>query len=658
MTPVSDLVSRFGRDERGVFAVMFAVMAIVLIALAGSVVDYVTLEQTRNRAQIALDAAALALQPEIFETNYTKEQLRAKAELLMQDRIGTAFNVTSAVTGIDINVADGTLYLKATMTYPTIVVRLVGVPEMTATIESEATRKKLALEVAFVLDNSGSMSYTGAGANGTRQRIQFLKDAANCATNTLFYDKVVDNPSNPDTCIPASGAKLVPNVRAAVVPFTMYVNVGSGNANASWMDKTGSSIIANDNFDTDDDESTLPTSLPNRFALFSATGVQWRGCVEARPHIKTGSTANQYLDTDDVDPTSGNALYVPLFSPDLVDGVGGNSYLGDAPAVCDRPAQGNTTCTIVEQRTCYWWGCGGSWSTSAPTGPTNFSNNTYYSGAFYGAHSDSCSCRNGISWTGWSSGTYQTRTGSCSGGGYIPYGLSQRELQERICKYHQSAPDDFSWGPNADCTRTAILPLTTSPSTVINTINAMTAEGGTNIHQGAVWGFNALSPTAPFTEGAVYNSATSKVMILMTDGENTAYNLSSHCGDSQRNLDGNCYNSAYGFPYNSKNTNSASSSGGNIERLGYLGAPNSTLVTDMNTRTSQTCENAKAAGITVYTIGLATNQAQQSTQQVVETMLKNCASTQDRAYFPQTPGELRDVFAAIANDLSALRLAR
>lgn len=662
MTPVSDLVSRFGRDERGVFAVMFAVMAIVLIALAGSVVDYVTLEQTRNRAQIALDAAALALQPEIFETKYTKEQLRAKAELLMQDRIGTAFNVTSAVTGIDINVADGTLYLKATMTYPTIVVRLVGVPEMTATIESEATRKKLALEVAFVLDNSGSMSYTGAGANGTRQRIQFLKDAANCATNTLFYDKVVDDPHNPDTCIAASGAKLVPNVRAAVVPFTMYVNVGSGNANASWMDKTGSSIIANDNFDNDDDESTLPTSVPNRFALFSATGVHWRGCVEARPHIKTGSTANQYLDTDDVEPTSGNSLFVPLFSPDLVDGVGANSYMTDSPSVCDRPAQGSTKCTIVETRTYdYWYG----WSSPTQTagtvnagGPTNFSSNALYSGGYYGAHPPSCRCRSGITYTsGWSGGGgYQTRNGSCTS--YIPYGLSQRELQERICKYYQSAPDDFSKGPNADCTRTAILPLTTSPSTVINTINAMTAEGGTNIHQGAIWGFNALSPTAPFTEGAVYNSATSKVMILMTDGENTAYNLSSHCGDSQRNLDGSCYNSAYGFPYNSKNTNSASSSGGNIERLGYLGASNGTLVTDMNTRTSQTCENAKAAGITVYTIGLATNQAQQSTQQVVETMLKNCASTQDRAYFPQTPGELRDVFAAIANDLSALRLAR
>ena len=61
MSPFLSLVGRFGRDERGVFAVVFGLMAIVLIALGGAVVDYVALQQARSRAQIALDAAALAL---------------------------------------------------------------------------------------------------------------------------------------------------------------------------------------------------------------------------------------------------------------------------------------------------------------------------------------------------------------------------------------------------------------------------------------------------------------------------------------------------------------------------------------------------------------------------------------------------------------------
>ena len=55
MRQVPALINRFAKDERGVFAVLFGIMAIVLVALGGATVDYVTLEQTRARAQIALD---------------------------------------------------------------------------------------------------------------------------------------------------------------------------------------------------------------------------------------------------------------------------------------------------------------------------------------------------------------------------------------------------------------------------------------------------------------------------------------------------------------------------------------------------------------------------------------------------------------------------
>ena len=66
MFQFAPLLGRFAKDESGVFAVLFGLMAIVLIALGGATVDYVSLEQTRQRAQVALDAAALALQPEMF----------------------------------------------------------------------------------------------------------------------------------------------------------------------------------------------------------------------------------------------------------------------------------------------------------------------------------------------------------------------------------------------------------------------------------------------------------------------------------------------------------------------------------------------------------------------------------------------------------------
>lgn len=646
-----NLIRSFVRDERGAFAVMFGVMAIVLIALGGAVVDFVSLQQHRNQAQLALDAAALALQPRIFESDFDKDEVQALAQAFVDERVNAGV-VTANITNTVAIQDDGSLHFEAMVHVPTTFVRLVGVNDLNAFIESEATRKKLALEVVMVLDNSGSMDQYS--------RMSYLKSAARCATNTLFYD-AVETGTDPNSCVPTAAAEMVENVKMAVVPFTMFVNVGSGNANQPWIDRFGASVISNDNFDNDDDEDRLVTTAPgytwpNRFTLFTATGKSWLGCVEERPHIKSGDLETAYLDTDDTEPTSGNTLFVPLFAPDMATNYGTNNYVSDSPAVCDRPAQGNTRCIVTEQRT----RTSGVWSAPVVTntdvrGPTDYVSSALYPNAFYGRLPPSCSCRSATptSWSG--SGSTQTRTTTCTS--FVPQSLSPRELQERMCKYYAGVGSTtFSSGPNGDCVRTPIRPLVDEPQPILDTITAMQAEGGTNIHTGTAWGFRVISPDLPFDEGAEYDEATSKVMIIMTDGENTAYKLAG-CGNVIA-LNGSCYNSAYGYPVNSHNTAAASTSGGNIERLGSLTVTNETLVSTMNERTSQTCTNAKAAGITVYTIGLSTNNVSQSTPDVVRAMLRNCASTPDKAYFPDAPSELKSVFASIANELSALRLAR
>lgn len=665
---ITRLLVRFGKDEGGAFAVMFGVMAIVLIALGGAVVDYVSLEQGRNRAQLALDAAALALQPKVFEKNFNAADVQKLAQAFVIERVANP-SIDAKILTTRGNPTDGSLYFEASISVPTAFVALVGVPKLNANVVSEATRKKLALEVVMVLDNSGSMA--------NENRMTRLKSAAKCATNTIYYDEVVVDPSDSNSCVPSSAAKLVPNVKLGVVPFTMFVNVGSKYANAAWIDRTGASSISNDNFDNDDDDARLVTppnyTWPNRQQLFAATGEAWRGCVEERPHTKSGTTTTEYLDTDDTLPTSGDTLFVPMFSPDLASGTGGNNYISDSPAICDRPAVTSGGVTTDCVRTLTYSQCNATMTNSechltgdatVPKGPVNFTSTAKFTTGFYGTHAPSCSCR---TWTTWSAGTQTggsgndrtfTRTASCVGQGYVPTGLSTRELQERMCKYYAGVSGStFSSGPNADCVRTPIQELTATPASVQNAISSMQAEGGTNIHVGTAWGFRVLSPSAPFSEGAEYSEATSKVMIIMTDGENTAYNLSNYCNSAMRDLNGSCYNSAYGFPNNSRNSDSNSTSGGNIERLGKLGTNNADLVTAMNERTSQTCQNAKAAGITVYTIGLSTDKVDQSTPDVVRAMLRACASTPEKAYFPTASNELQSVFASIANELSALRLA-
>jgi len=633
------LLEQFRSDERGVFAIMFGLIAVVLIAMGGATVDFVSLEQTRNRAQAALDAAALALQPEIYNTKTTTAVIKAKAEALLLDRIGSG-DIVASVSDIRVDTENGSLFLQAQMTMPTLFVRLVGVEQLNAVVSTQATRRKLAMEIVMALDNSGSMLQ--------ESRMTYLKQAAECATYILMYEEVVHDTK--DTCKPATGAKLLEDVKVGIVPFTMYVNVGKGNATKTWIDQIGISPLANDNFDDDDNDATPFNGMVNRLALYdSIKNDSWRGCVEARPHVQSGGPT-EFYDTDDFTPVPPKlpdrgipeSMYVPLFAPDLPDTMSNansyNNYTADHPAVCNVTG----TCTWTEvKKTC-------SSYTSCSGGTTN----TY---ALAGRDKGSLSCTCSTTASTWASDT-GTSTYTTSGNGtsnrtytrvrtcavsYQAQNLSQRELQERMCKYNGATLTVTSGqkGPNVDCPYQAILPLTDNPTTVVNTIKDMVADGGTNIHEGTAWGYRVLSPTEPFTQGGAYDEATNKVLIVMTDGENTAYQTN--------NINGSYYHSAYAFPYN--------------QRLGTTASNNNALVAEMNQRTLDTCTNAKARkgsipGLTIYTIGLATNKVTQSSEAVVKALLTSCASDPSKAHFPPAPSDLKAVFQAIADELAALRL--
>jgi hypothetical protein len=231
------------------------------------------------------------------------------------------------------------------------------------------------------------------------------------------------------------------------------------------------------------------------------------------------------------------------------------------------------------------------------------------------------------------SGTYKYSITRVKRWDYGPF--SDRVLQERLCKYVagntvaslQAGPGGRT-GPNADCPNTSLLPLSSTKASVISRIKAMSADGGTNIHMGVIWGFRSLSPTEPLTEGKAYDSTTSKVMIVMTDGENT------HSHDADFN--GANWYVAYGYPYYGRLT----------------GDSTADLQTEMDNRTKKTCGNAKTAGITVYTIGLS------APNQSTKDMLTACASDVGKAYFPTDSGALTSVFQEIAGQLADLRLAK
>ncbi|WP_155889382.1 TadE/TadG family type IV pilus assembly protein [Cucumibacter marinus] len=584
MTKGLSLFRRFARDDRGAFAVLFGVMAIVLVAMAGAVIDYVTIQQKRATAQTALDAAVLALQPDIYSKS--ESTLKTEAQALVIDRLGDD-DVTVNLEIASKDEDEGSLFFRAQLTIPTPFIGLINIPEMQVRIVSQATQKKKRLEVAFVLDNSGSM--------GSYSRMSNLKTAATNAINVLFDNKSTQ-----------------PDVFVSVVPFAFFVNVGSDKKTANWMDKNGLSPTAKDNFA--DDEGNPLTGNFSRFDLYDGmTNESWEGCVESR---------EPPYDTTDDTPTTSNpvTLFQPVFRPDEPDSGFGSSYLNDYGGSC--PPDGNLgECECSSWTGGYYYGAGGTCELDPPTGWNQTGPNV-------------CSCAGESpvytsSWYDWRYG-YITRQ-SCTDyeDGYVP--LTDRQLQERACKYdgvtgYYSGEDS----PNGECLNAEILPLTNNATTAKSSITAMVADGGTNIHIGTAWGWRTLSPGVPYTEGVDYDQGASKVLIVMTDGENTHY--------PSGNMNGAQYYLSYGFPYN--------------ERLGEAGWGKSALETEMNNRTVTTCNNAKNAGIEIYTIGL------QPPNNTTKNMLTACATDASHAYFPNSPSELTSVFQDIADRLTDLRLAQ
>lgn len=187
-----------------------------------------------------------------------------------------------------------------------------------------------------------------------------------------------------------------------------------------------------------------------------------------------------------------------------------------------------------------------------------------------------------------------------------------------------------SLGPNKSCSE-ELTPLTKYKTPVLDAIDDMTAVGNTHVNLGAVWGWRMLSPRWRGLWGGEMDTdllpldydapLMNKVMILLTDGDNTMSN-SSH--------------TAYWYLSNGK-----------------LGTTNQSLAeAQLNTRLTQVCDSAKSNGVIVYTIAFG------NPGSTIEALLEDCA-TKPEFYFDSPTGEdLQTAFHTIGDSLANLRISK
>ncbi|MEQ9447504.1 MAG: pilus assembly protein, partial [Rhodospirillaceae bacterium] len=200
-----DLFRRFLGDQRGNFAIMFALASIPIIVAAGAAVDISRAYVVETRLKAALDAAALAVGGTTGQTN-------AQLQVIAQNYFNANYPAEKmGVPGtVSVTQNGNVVSLTVAADLPTTLMGIAGIDTMDIVASSEVTRMGKKLEVALVLDNTGSM--------GSGGRMTVLKAAAKDLIDTV------------------STAALTPgDVKVSIVPFNVDVKVVTSYENANWI---------------------------------------------------------------------------------------------------------------------------------------------------------------------------------------------------------------------------------------------------------------------------------------------------------------------------------------------------------------------------------------------------------------------------------------
>jgi Flp pilus assembly protein TadG len=249
-----------GLLKRGSVTIMTGLLAIPLIAMTGVAIDLGRIWLVRSRLQMSLDAAVLVVAKSLSTGGTSTDGLNLFwANWGRTSSSSTAgFLSATATTPVVHNPAPGgvagSVQLTSSATVTPTLVGIMGIGPVTVSAASTAQTAAYGLELALVLDNTGSM----AGSS-----ITSLINASNQLLGILY-----------------GGSDTQPHLWVSVVPFAAAVNIG--NTHTGWL--VGGAI------------NQAPYSPSH-----------WLGCVMART-AKTGAQ-----DGDDFnDKTPSQAPFTPF----------------------------------------------------------------------------------------------------------------------------------------------------------------------------------------------------------------------------------------------------------------------------------------------------------------------------------------------------------
>lgn len=579
----------FWHSESGNFAMMTAVLLPTLLAGVGMAIDTANIMNAKSRLQNIVDSAVLAASQE----NASDKERRDLFNSFVASQ-GANFIIGTADTRLTID--EGLNYVELTGYVEAKIGLLLMDRFGNQDISVSATtfRSTKTLEIAMVLDNTGSMGQAGINA---------LKRASKALV------AAVDNNGDPRQ-----------EVHIGLVPFVTAVNIKAEGFKDDWIDTKGEALYNGWNFISNDMRAARPArtaaqrradltdpvltdamkewahwdddgcfgtktadaaknlrtmckriaKYPHHSYLFEQSAVEWKGCVEARP-------IPYNLDLTAPDPSKPDTLFVPYFA---------------ASEPVARMANG---------------GNHGS----------NFNNSWLDHKTRYNLNDMNNDRRIAMQRSP------------------IKYMVKDTPSAQVPVRTVRDGPN-LTLGPNRACP-TPLTPLTADVTKVHAGIDAMQFwnGSGTNISEGLAWGWRLLSPGEPFAQAAPFEAdSVSKFLILMTDGTNVSFGSSGTVNKSD-------YGS-YGF----LGIPAAGTTGSRINGTTNQGASETTL----NTWTGTMCTRMKGQGIEVYTVLYNTTNA------AVKKLFEDCASRPGNFHMASNTNALEAAFAKIGADVAMLHL--
>jgi len=223
------LLRNFWLEEKGSLMPAAAVGIVVLSGAAGLSIDGARMFYVKDILQKSLDSAGLAAGHAM-----ELEDMEADAQEFFDVNIASVSKwLKNSEMTATISDDNTTITLNATATISASFTALFGYDNITLSATTEITRETRGMELVLVMDNTGSMYWSG--------KIGAAKDAAEQLVETVYGAEDTNS-----------------NLWVGVVPYVAHVNVGGSHE--SWLSTAGQAMIDNGDFSPTD----------------------WMGCVMAR----------------------------------------------------------------------------------------------------------------------------------------------------------------------------------------------------------------------------------------------------------------------------------------------------------------------------------------------------------------------------------------